>query len=226
MSVGKNPISRRNLSEEVADTVRMMIFDGRLRPGSRINEVHLSEQLGISRTPLRESLTALATEGALEIKPRRGFFVRGLTAEEAENIYPIRALLDPEALRLQGLPNAAQLAEAKKINKKLLSARSVKAAIELDDAWHIALYRHCPNPELLDLIQVYMRKTRRYELASMGVKVVVKGSHASKAEMMKLMAGGNLDRACKRLRKSLLLGVKPVLTWLAHRDNTATDRKG
>ena len=220
----KNTVGRRNLSEEVADTVRVMILDGRLMPGSRINEVHLSEEMGISRTPLRESLSSLVSEGALEIIPRRGFFVRELTAAEAQHIYPIRALLDPEALKLQGLPSSAQLDAAKKINKKLLSAKSVKTAIELDDAWHLELYRHCPNPELVDLIKTYMRKTRRYELASMGVKVVVKGSHGSKAEMLKLLAAGNLADTCKRLRKSLLLGVGPVLRWLAERDQQESEQ--
>mgnify|MGYP000868776508 CR=1 FL=1 len=88
---------RGNISEAAADAVRAMIVDGRLGPGDRINEVHLSRQLGVSRTPLREALSGLVAEGALIARPRLGYFVRPLTLEEFEQIYDIRPLLDPEA---------------------------------------------------------------------------------------------------------------------------------
>ena len=65
MGRGELQIRRTNLSEEIADVVRKMIFDSKLAPGERINEVHLAEKLGVSRTPLRECLAAMA-EGLLE----------------------------------------------------------------------------------------------------------------------------------------------------------------
>src|SRR5688572_10990022 len=95
---------RDNLSGALVTKLRHMIVDGTLPAGGRLNEVHLAQQLGVSRTPLREALTRLAQEGALTSLPRIGWFVRPLTVEELEQIYPIRALLDPEALRLAGLP--------------------------------------------------------------------------------------------------------------------------
>jgi hypothetical protein len=100
---------RPNLSGPVADRLREMIVDNRLQAGERINEVHLSARLGVSRTPLREALIRLEAEGALASFPRSGFFVRPLTLAEFEQIYPMRALLDPEALRLAGLPSPKRL---------------------------------------------------------------------------------------------------------------------
>ena len=85
-----------------------MILDGRLPAGERINEVRLAAQLGVSRTPLREALARLANEGALRDEPRRGYFVKPLTGEEVRAIYPIRAILDPAALRLAGIPAPAR----------------------------------------------------------------------------------------------------------------------
>src|SRR2546421_11300111 len=96
---------RDNISDSVAAELRRRIVDCRLPAGERINEVHLSQQLGVSRTPLREALARLAHEGALETIPRIGYFVRPLTREEFEQIYSIRPILDPEALRLAGLPS-------------------------------------------------------------------------------------------------------------------------
>src|SRR5215213_100248 len=105
----KHIIPRLNTSETVATIVRHMIIDGQLPPGERINEVHLAEELGVSRTPLREALARLAHEGALESIPRIGHFVRPLTLEEFDQIYSIRPLLDPEALRISPLPSPGHL---------------------------------------------------------------------------------------------------------------------
>ena len=96
---------RPNLNDELAQSVRRMILDGSLAPG-RVNEVHLAAALGVSRTPLREALMRLVSEGALTSIARRGFFVAALSVEEVEQLYPIRAILDPAALRLAGIPPA------------------------------------------------------------------------------------------------------------------------
>src|SRR5438552_13883463 len=96
-------LDRPNLGEALVVTLRERIVDGRLPAGERLNEVHLAASLGVSRTPLREALGRLTAEGALTSSPRLGFFVRPLTAEEFRQIYPIRAILDPEALRLAGI---------------------------------------------------------------------------------------------------------------------------
>ena len=69
------PISRRPLHEEAADRLRDLIVQGRLAPGARLNERLLTQQLGLSRTPLREAFKVLATEGLVELLPNRGAVV-------------------------------------------------------------------------------------------------------------------------------------------------------
>ena len=205
---------RRNLSEEIASTVREMIFNGRLAAGERLNEVHLAAQLGVSRTPLREALGALVAEHALTVLPRRGFFVKELTAEEVSNIYPMRALLDPEALKLSGVPSPQRLKRLADINKQLRSAVAAKKAIQLEDEWFRELWADCPNPVLLDLIEHFMRRTRRYELASMRQRDTITSSTDAKKEVHQLLRAGNLTAACKCVRRGLMNGAKPVLAWL------------
>ncbi len=212
-------MKRRNLSEELGDVIRKMIFEGSLAAGERINEVHLAERLGVSRTPLRECLAALVVEGALEIEPRKGFFVRALTAQEARAIYSIRAILDPEALLLSGIPSPDQIKEVTKINKALHLATKAEEAIALDDKWHLSLYSNCPNPELLNLIRQYMVKTRRYEFASMRERSSLDSSFSSKREIVEHLKRGELKKACSRLKKSLSSGVIPVIEWLGRKDS-------
>jgi DNA-binding GntR family transcriptional regulator len=74
-----------------------MIVDGVLGAGEHVNEVHLAARLGASRTPLREALNRLVAEGALDARPRLGYFVKRLTLDEFDQLYDIRPLLDPEA---------------------------------------------------------------------------------------------------------------------------------
>lgn len=213
------PLSHRpNVADELASAVRDMIFDGRLAAGSRINEVHLATDLGVSRTPLREALASLLSEGALLHLPRRGYFVRELTAEEVEEIYPIRAYLDPEALRLAGLPAADRLARLETINADLRKARSARRAIRLDDQWHFTLWGDCPNRVLVSLIEQFMRRTRRYELALMGQRENVARTVESKTRILDHLRQGAMDAACRRLRRSLMDARKPILRWLRERE--------
>lgn len=81
-SSGQGPITRRTLHDEVVSRMRDMIVDGRLVPGERIHEGRICESLGVSRTPLREALKVLASEGLIEILPSRGAIVRSFTPKD------------------------------------------------------------------------------------------------------------------------------------------------
>jgi DNA-binding GntR family transcriptional regulator len=208
---------RLNLAEEIANVVREMIVDGRLPAGQRINEMHLAGQLGISRTPLREALSRLLAEGALSSVARRGFFVRPLSAEEVRSIYPIRALLDPAALRLTGSPAPERLARLREANRRLSVARQAAEAIRLDDLFHLELLEGCPNPVLIELIRQFMWRTRRYELGVMGKSASMSGAVAAHDRILDALEAGDLDLACLELEGNMMRGKQPVLDWLAAR---------
>lgn len=193
-------------------------MDGRLPAGERINEVHLAANLGVSRTPLREALSTLTLEGALDAKPRIGWFVRPVTLEEFEQIYPIRAILDPEALRLAGLPSPQRLERLRKINRQIEEERSADALIALDDRWHMTLIEGCRNAVLLDLIQQFMRRTRRYELALMRDRCNVDVATDAHERIIDALGSDDLDSAVEALRDNLESGAKPIADWLRERE--------
>jgi DNA-binding GntR family transcriptional regulator len=209
---------RSNLAEEVANLVRDMILDGRLPAGERINEVRLASQIGVSRTPLREALSRLVTEGALRDVPRHGFFVRPLTAAEVRDIYPIRGILDPAALRLSGIPSPETIARLREINQRLAECTEPAEAVRLDDQLHLALIADCPNPVLIELIQQFMWRTRRYELGLMRHRAGMPGAVATHQRIIAALADGDLELACRELEGNLMRGQAPVLEWLAARD--------
>jgi len=85
---------QNSLHHEVASTLREQIFAGELAPGSFLDEVALCARLEISRTPLREALKVLTSEGLLRHEPRRGCFVNQVTEQDLDEIFPVIALLE------------------------------------------------------------------------------------------------------------------------------------
>jgi len=205
---------RQNLSEEVANTVRQMVVDGTLQAGVRINEVHLARELGVSRTPLREAVASLVREGTLVSAPRIGAFVKPLTIEDFDQVYSIRTLLDPEALRLAGLPRREQLDRLHRLNERIETAPDPDSVIDLDNEWHLLLIKGCPNDVLLELICDFMRRTRRYELALMRERKQVDITIGMHGEIIAALRKGELENACEILKRNMEVGAQPIRQWL------------
>lgn len=93
---GQAPLSR-TASAAAADLIREAIIEGRVVPGQRLKEEELAQELGISRTPIREALHLLQTEGLVEAAPNRGATVRTYERADLEDMYELRALLEGQA---------------------------------------------------------------------------------------------------------------------------------
>ena len=87
------------LRDVVFDTLRQAILDGTLQPGERLMELHLAQQLGVSRTPVREALRKLELEGLVLNIPRRGAVVAQITQKDLEDVLEVRAALEELAVR-------------------------------------------------------------------------------------------------------------------------------
>ncbi len=92
--LGASPFKRRSLHDELLDGIRDMILEGRFKPGDKIPERVLCVHFGVSRTPLRESLKALAAEGLVQLVPNRGAIVAKITEKEIDELFPILGALE------------------------------------------------------------------------------------------------------------------------------------
>jgi DNA-binding GntR family transcriptional regulator len=90
-------LAPRALYEQVAEQLRKHIFERRLEPGSWIDEQKLAHEFGISRTPLREALKVLASEGLVTMKVRRGAYVTEMSSDDVRQVYRLLALLESDA---------------------------------------------------------------------------------------------------------------------------------
>jgi DNA-binding GntR family transcriptional regulator len=117
-------IARRYLHDEVAERLRRLILDGELEPRARVNELELAERFGISRTPMREAIKILATEGLLELLPNRGARVASISAKELDEVIEVVA----------GLEAMAGEFAAKEISDAEIAAIAAKTA-DMVEAW-------------------------------------------------------------------------------------------
>jgi DNA-binding GntR family transcriptional regulator len=95
---GEPPLSR-SASAAASEVIREAIVDGRLAPGQRLKEEELARELGMSRTPVREALLLLQSEGLVESIPRRGATVRSYAVDDLDDMYQLRAVLEGYAAR-------------------------------------------------------------------------------------------------------------------------------
>jgi DNA-binding GntR family transcriptional regulator len=97
MSENRPGLSPRALYVEVAELLRQRIFQRELEPGCWIDELKIAEEYGISRTPLREALKVLATEGLVTMKVRRGAYVTEVSTQDLSDVYHLLSLLESDA---------------------------------------------------------------------------------------------------------------------------------
>lgn len=206
---------RSILAIDVADVLRERIADGELRSGARLHAGDLADLLEVSRTPVREALFRLAAEGFVDSHPRRGFFVQKVGPDEAAELYGIRAILDPAALELAGLPRPDALRRLAAINTSIAeSAEDVERTIDLDDRWHEELLAVCPNRVLLDLIRRFMRRTRPLERRYVRERGSVDTMVAGHARILDALWDEDLPAAVAALRGNMRAGLAAIVAWL------------
>ncbi|WP_343039133.1 GntR family transcriptional regulator [Propylenella binzhouense] len=115
-------IPRRSLHDELTARVRALITEGALAPGEKIPEKELCERFGVSRTPLREALKVLASEGIVTLRPNRGARVSALTAAELEEVFPVMGALEA----LSGEIACRHISDAEIAEIRALHARMVE----------------------------------------------------------------------------------------------------
>jgi len=159
------PIVRRPLHEEATDRLRDLIVEGRIAPGERLNERLLTAQLGLSRTPLREALKVLATEGLVELLPNRGAIVSHIDGVRLSEVLAVMGALEALAGELACI-NAtdAQVNEIRALHYEMLAyhARGDLAGyFKFNQAIHLKIVKYSGNTMLFNTYRQLNGNVRR-----------------------------------------------------------------
>lgn len=181
--------------------LRRMAADFEIKPEERIVEGEMAKRLFVSRTPLREALNRLVSEGYLTNTGGRGFFCRALTPERILDLYEARAALECEALRhtIHRASDADITALARQLDRVDRDADRL-ALLELDEAFHIGLTRLSGNAELERLLANINGRIRYVRMIGLNAGDGVAAQLDAHRDIMRAVQARDLDLAQRALR--------------------------
>ena len=147
-------IERRTAHQLVLETLRRAILTGKIAGGTRLVQSDIAAQLQVSTTPVREALRDLATEGLIKLDAHRGAEVKSLNREEVAEIYRLRRVLEPEAMRLAiERISDEQIDAAAAIQERADEEVDTAAWVELNHAFHNVFVVAARSPRLAGILQ-------------------------------------------------------------------------
>ncbi len=158
------PIARRNLGSDVYGILWNWILGHDLHPGQKLSDLHLSEELGVSRTPVREALHRLVQDGIVEYAPNRGFFVARISAVDIAEIFDLRAALEALACRTVGQRRPVSdleraLTELTRVEAMIVAAGTdgerldaSRVFLEIDQGFHRWIIERSGNQRLITIV--------------------------------------------------------------------------
>jgi DNA-binding GntR family transcriptional regulator len=158
------PSGHKPLSRTVADWLAARIISGESAPGERLTEPRLAELAGVSRSPVREALRMLASEGLVDITPRHGAQVAQVGARDARQLYACRLLLEPRcAFEAVEAITPAGVAELDRIRAAMeAAAPDGRRFLAENVAYFRSLAAHCPNALLRGFVELTWTNAQRY----------------------------------------------------------------
>lgn len=152
-----DPLSEESLNAVIYADLRQRLVTGRMAPGHELSTRGLAAELGVSQTPVRDALSRLAADGAVEIRTKRRIVVPVMTQERLDDLLRCRLLLEPEAAEraLEHL-DARRIASMREIDSALdraIAERDADAYMRNNHAFHFTLYRAQPGATLTQLIE-------------------------------------------------------------------------
>lgn len=176
------PARRKPFTEQAYERIKERILSNALPPGTQMLEQQLADDLGMSRTPVREAAMRLAREGLVEVRPRHGIRVLPVSASDMREIYEILTALESaaaEACARRGLSDAdiLQLNEAVRDMDRALADDDLEAWAAADEAFHRALTALGGNRRLQDLVDTIWDQAHRARMVTLRLRPKPKGSN-------------------------------------------------
>lgn len=205
-----NAIATPALYEEVAERLRQRIFAHDLPPGTWVDEQALATEFGISRTPMREALKVLASEGLVTLKPRRGCYVTEVSERDLDEIFAIMALLEGqcagEATRRADAPALDRLAAIHAELERHAIDKDIDAFFDANQAFHRELQQIAGNRWLVQIIEDLRKVLKLQRHDSLFLEGRLQASLDEHAAILSAVAAGDASQAEALMRAHLTQG--------------------
>ncbi len=187
------------LRELVFENIREAIIDGHLKPGERLMEIQLAEELGVSRTPVREAIRKLELEGFVVMIPRKGAYVTDISIKDIADVFELRWALEALAAEL-----AAERATEEEIEQmerhllelaKVVEEQDVKKIVEIDTKFHETIYTASRNKRLGQILSLLGELIQRYRTLTLSKSERIKVTMEEHRAIVEALAARDPQRA-------------------------------
>ena len=205
------------LREMVFESLREAIILGRLKPGERLMEIQLAEEMGVSRTPVREAIRKLELEGFVVMVPRKGAYVAGISVKDIVDVFEVRAALEGLAAGLAAERITSE--EMDQLERSLLkinagSGEDFDAVVEGDISFHDIIYNASRNHRLVQIITHLQEQLLRFRMTSLSQpgrtkialdehKTIVEAISDRNVELAQTLAREHIENAEQSLLNAL-----------------------
>jgi DNA-binding GntR family transcriptional regulator len=191
------PNVRQTAHEYVRGVLRRAILNGDLTGGTRLVQAELAAMLDVSTTPVREALRDLASEGLVQFDPHRGAIVAELSVDDVHDIYEIRMVLEPVAMR-QAVPNLSDtlLERLRELHQSMLDEPHSADWVDRNRVFHMAVYETAASPRLASIIRNLQDASVMYIGASLKDKPSLRDeANHDHAEILEALVRRDADAA-------------------------------
>lgn len=206
------------VKESVATRIRKLILNRTLRPGERLVQSELAEQLGVSRTPIREALHKLESDGLVKLSPNKGASVADLSLSELEDIYSIRIAIEGYGAFL-----AAERITEEVLERLEALLRQMKEVFEQVDRWRLldvnrefyaVLYSCADRPRLYELIMKHLDMADLYRRMAFAIDHYYRHTIADHEELLATFRQHDPEAAERLTRNQLQQTLSNLLAFL------------
>ena len=199
--------SYKPLREVVSETLRDAIVNGILQPGERLMEIQLAEELGVSRTPVREAIRKLELEGFVVMVPRRGTYVADLSLKDINEVFEIRTALDVLAagLAVERITDE-ELEEMERLLVHIgeyIDSEDMDRIVEADGQFHDLLYIASRNDRLVGIINNLREQFTRFRSISIAYPGRLKNTWEEHRRLLEAIAQRDADQAMQIAREHM-----------------------
>ncbi len=213
-----SPSTHQTTQESVAVRLRHLILSRELRPGERLVQSELAEQLGVSRTPIREALHRLESDGLVKLSPNKGASVADLSTSELEDIYSIRIAIEGYGAYL-----AAQSITNEDLERLEALVRRMRELFEQGDRWQLlevnrsfyaVLYAIANRPRLFDLIMKHLDLAELYRRMAFAMDSYYRSAIIDQEELLNALRRHDPEEAERLTQDQLRQTLASLLAFL------------
>lgn len=193
-------MANKDLKNHAYRIIKDRLINCIYEPGSFLNESMLANELGLSRTPIREAISRLETDGLLVVMPKKGIFVSEISINDVHQIFQTRLEIEPVTVRMASsyLPEDVLLTFRQKFSEK--EPGDIKNSFKLDTAMHLFIIEYCGNRYIIEMMKKLFEDNTRVIIASKQNQCNIHDARLEHLEIIDSLLAHNTEKSVELMR--------------------------